>query len=856
MRAGHVVHDLTAGWELATLPPGSASTCAELQAAAPSFRAAIVPGTVAMVTPAEQHAAIDASDHVYRVRFATPAHDPEQGAADRMLLELDGLATISEVWLNGSALCSSRSMFIAVGCDVTDRLRAAGEQNELVIFFRALLPVLRAKQPRGRWPVPMVAEKHVRFVRTTLLGYTPGYCPSIRPVGPYAGVRLIEQRGVAIERVQVQASFEAGSTSGSLHVELEALVLGARTQLQSATLVLEGHGQSVRTALTSSTEAERVSVLGDAVLRDAKPWWPHTHGTPALYDAAIELTFAQRTQRIELGKIGFRSIARSSEAPGDFGLVVNGQPIFCRGASWTPIDLRALHASPSEYDRALRLVRDAGMNMLRVAGTMTYESDAFYARCDELGILVWQDFMFANFDYPVQEPAFASQCREEARQLLQRLSGRPSLAVLCGGSEAEQQPAMMGLPLEVARQPLFHTLLAELCAQAQPGVPYVTNSPSEGSLPFSVNEGPAHYYGVGAYMRRLEDARASRLRFASECLAFSNVPEPETLHAWLGVPVPAVDDRYRAGVVRDLGASWTFGDVTEHYMTELFGGDPKQLALEAPARYFAQSRAASAEMIGRALGIWRAREFGCRGALVWFLRDLGLGAGWGVIDARGVPKAAYYAIKRTCAPIAAYLVDHALDGIVLHVFNDTSELVRGRLEVELYRADGALVVEGNTELTLGPHSEHRARVDALVGQFVDSSYAFRFGPPAHALVAGRFVFTREGQQEQRSDCIAPLGLSGALSVASDSGLTANVRSIGPSRESRAWELTLFAQRFAPFIAIDAAGYDLSDNYFHLAPRTSQRVVLTARDADAAPVITVQPLGAAELLRISLGLKAR
>ena len=136
------------------------------------------------------------------------------------------------------------------------------------------------------------------------------------------------------------------------------------------------------------------------------------------------------------GHVGFRRLQTPADLEADgLSLRVNGVPVFARGAVWTPLDLRAPHAGAAQLRPVLERVVAAGMNMLRVPGTAAYESPAFYDLCDELGILVWQDFMFANLDYPESDDAFTSVVESEASDILDGLAGRPSLAVLCGGSE-------------------------------------------------------------------------------------------------------------------------------------------------------------------------------------------------------------------------------------------------------------------------------------------------------------------------------------------------------------------------------------------------------------------------------------
>src|SRR5581483_5225926 len=304
-------------------------------------------------------------------------------------------------------------------------------------------------------------------------------------------------------------------------------------------------------------------------------WWPHTHGEPALYDAhlAISLDGSDTNTDIDvdLGRIGFRTLTLDTTA-GDFALSVNGVPVFCRGACWTPPDPVSLDCDLESLRQTLEQVRAAGMNMLRVGGTMVYESDAFLDLCDANGILLWQDFMFANMSYPEGDPAFSASVREEARQQLGRLAGRPCLAVLCGNSEGEQQSAMWGAPRDSWSAPLFHETLAQLAREARPDVPYWPSSAHGGEFPHQGNTGTTSYYGVGAYLRPLEDARRSEVRFASECLAFANIPEDKTLARMPGGPaIRCHHPAWKARTPRDLGAGWDFDDVRDHYLARPFG---------------------------------------------------------------------------------------------------------------------------------------------------------------------------------------------------------------------------------------------------------------------------------------------
>ncbi len=303
------------------------------------------------------------------------------------------------------------------------------------------------------------------------------------------------------------------------------------------------------------------------------------------------------------------------------------------------------------------------MNMLRVAGPMVYECDEFLDLCDLRGVLLWQDFMFANMDYPGEDETFLDGVRAEARQQLARLQARPSLAILCGNSEGAQQAAMSGAPRECWAPPLFEKILADLSDEYCPDVPYCPSSTHGGAFPHQANAGPASYYGVGAYLRPLQDARRAEVRFASECLAFANVPEAETLALLTrDSALRCHHALWKERVPRDLGAGWDFDDVRDHYAADLFRIDPMRLRYADHDRYLRVARAVSGEVMAACFAEWRRVRSSCGGALVWFLRDLWPGAGWGVVDATGLPKAAYYYLKRSLQPISLSLSDEGNNG--------------------------------------------------------------------------------------------------------------------------------------------------------------------------------------------------
>lgn len=767
---------------------------------------------------------LDALDAWYRTRLPDPLPEGE------LVLVFEGLATIADVWLDGGHLVHSESMFAEHEADVT---RTARPGSELVVRCRALGTHLAAKRPRPRWRTRLVDQQQLRWIRTSLIGRTPGFCPSVPVVGPHRPVWLESRAGVRV-RSRTVASRALGR-GGEVRVTL--ILEGADASL-GATLEVDGAAGSGRLALSRVAAGGDTRFEGVLTLAEVSRWWPHTHGPRPMSHARIVLS---EGPGIELGRIGFRELAVDRDGDGKgFGLVVNDVPVFCRGACWTTCDLLTLGGGP-DLRRTLELVRDAGMNMLRIGGTMTYESDEFHDLCDELGILVFQDFMFANMDYPVEDPGFRAAVETEVRTLLGRIGHRPSLAVLCGGSEVEQQASMLGLPRELWQGPLFYEVLPRLSAELAPSVPYVPGSPHGGPLPFQTDEGITHYYGVGAYLRPLDDARRSRVRFAAECLAFSNVPSQETIEGVLGdLEMPFHHPRWKERVPRDRGVGWDFEDVRDHYVRSLFGVEPRDVRYADPDRYLALGRAAVGEVIEATFSEFRREGSSCRGALVFYLKDFWDGAGWGVIDARGTPKSAYYHLKRVLQPLSLLATDEGLNGIVLHATNDRPEAIDGRLEVILYRSSEVIVARADRSLRLEARSTRAIRVDEILDRFADSAYAYRFGPPGHDLLVASLVV---GERVETRAFHSPLGPSRPVEL--DLGLTARL-------ESRAGELgvALSTRRFAQNVSLEIPGYLPEDDSFHVEPGGTRLVRLVpGPGAPGAPRGTVSALNSASRVAI-------
>ena len=783
------------------------------------FVPAEVTGTVASVLRQQQGSTLDRDEYWFRCEFAADLPQPDE----EVLLEFGGIATLSEAWLNGRPVLKSDSMFASHRINVSSILR---ERNELLIVCRSLSAALRARrgqQPAARWRTRVVAEQQLRWFRTTLLGRAPGFAPDPAPVGPWRPISLLRRRQVALENWSREVALEGDTGIVRANFEIRPL----RSESRPTSAWLHCGDSSAAVDLSENRVVLRIP--------EVRRWLPHTHGDPELYPVRLELNLSvNSTITFDDVPAGFRSIRFENGE-----LQLNSVPIFCRGAVWTPAD--PVGFSETSLRDRLILLRDGGFNLIRLVGTMTYESEAFHRACDELGLLVWQDMMYANMDYPFADPAFGETARREAESELSRISRHPSTAFICGNSEIEQQVAMLGLDPSMGRGTFFGEELPRIAGRCCPGVPYIPSAPSGGDLPFRTHTGVANYFGVGAYLRPVEDARCAEVPFASECLAFANVPEPELIEKMaLATPggISPIHPAWKRAVSRDAGVGWDFEDVRDHYLKLLYGVDPAALRYSDMYRYWELSRMVSGELMAEVLGEWRRAESPCGGGIILWAADLEPGAGWGILDSEGRPKAPYWFLKRALAPRAIWTTDEGLNGIDIHVANDLPQPLEAWLRVALYKNYEHKTGQAERAISIPPRATVRFGVEQILAKFVDVSYAYRFGPPAQDLIAASL-------HRERGDCPFaqafrfPAGRTAQRVPISDLGIAAESK----RRSDGSIDLLLTARKFANGVRVVAPNTIPSDSYFGIEPGGMRTVTLNPISAAPPRAITLTAINA-------------
>ncbi|MCC2672892.1 MAG: glycoside hydrolase family 2 immunoglobulin protein beta-sandwich, partial [Armatimonadetes bacterium] len=591
---------------------------------------------------------VDEADWAYRTTF----HWTPDPSLPRRVLQFEGLDTVCEVSLNGERIAAHDSMFLPLEVDVTDRLREG--ENELRIDFRS--PVQVGQERRAAYfaaeGLPNVLERFDERAFVRKAGYMSAWDwgPRLLSCGIWRPVALVEYAA----RIRSFTVRQEPLPDGRFRVWTETVVDGDA----EVTLTFGEHSAS-----SSSTALQEL----DLVLDEARLWWPNGMGEQHLYPASVRLGNGQEVRK----RIGLKTIALRREAD-EFGesfeFVVNGRPLWARGANWIPNDSFPSRVTVRDYHAQIADCRALGFNMLRVWGGGFYEAEPFYDACDEAGILVWQDFPYACCYYP-DGPAEQEVARAEAAHHVRRLRDRASLALWCGNNENHQMwQEKWGVPTDhpprYYGEPIYEAVLPGVVAELDPGRPYIPSSPigipPTGPQAGKVNSGgygDSHYWDVwhgrGDWRFYLDsDARfSSEFGFASSC----------SLALWDRTLVPG-DREFEGPIVRwhdKTKKAWETcrGYVTDHY--------PEPQTLEDWV-YYSQLNQRDALRCG--IEHYRRGEF-CKGSLIWQFNDCWPVESWAVQDYRRLLKPAGYELARLYADRLVSLVGAEGEEAV-HVVND------------------------------------------------------------------------------------------------------------------------------------------------------------------------------------------
>jgi beta-mannosidase len=472
------------------------------------------------------------------------------------------------------------------------------------------------------------------------------------------------------------ASIAPGAARLAVGVSVEGLA-GKTAELE---VRITGHGQDV----TTRTGVDTSTVSVECILPEPKLWWPHGSGAQPLYTAVVALRLGEEVVDAVPVVFGVRTV-RLLQEPDDEGrsfiMEINGRKIFCKGADWIPADTFLPRVTDEKYDRLLTMARDANMNMIRVWGGGIYEQDRFYELCDRLGLMVWQDFMFACGEYP-EIPSFLEDVRHEAEQVVLRLRNHPSIVFWCGNNECEwyfctTHPGKS--PDKMRGATIFRDLLPSVVDAVDGTRPYWRSTPFGDGFPNDEGNGNHHEWEVWSAWKDYNGYRDVKARFVSE-FGFQGPPDRRTMER---IMLP--EDRFPQSVVM------------EHHNKQVEG--PERLFRFMAAHFtmpsdwdsfFHTGQLMQAEALRCAVEHWRRRKYRTAGALFWQLNDCWPVTSWAVIDGDLRPKAAYHFARRFFAPTLISFAER--DGMVeVWGTHDGIEDIEGRLAVQIRTLSGKLV---------------------------------------------------------------------------------------------------------------------------------------------------------------------
>ncbi len=712
-------------------------------------------------------------------------------------LVLEGLDTLAEVWLNGRRLAQFDNAFR------THRVALTGANvgaNRLELRFPELIPELNRRQDAQPFPVPYHQPNcplpNGNMIRKPQCDFGWDWNVALAPFGVWGRVAL-----------------EAPGP------RLAGLVVDQRLVGPAVTLEVSAHLTGYQGAVMLSLCGQQVQAQADGgiarfalTVEDAALWWPAGLGPQTLHDLTLTFGAGSETRRIGLRAL---DLVTESDAAGlGFKFRVNGHDTFARGANWIPAD--ALHGRISRdgVRDLLQSAVDAHMNMIRVWGGGRYEPDWFYDLCDELGLMVWQDFMFACHLYPA-DPGFLAEIEAEVRETVLRIGHHASLALWCGDNELigalgwfEESRRDRDRYL-VAYDRLNRTVEAGLKAVA-PKANWWPSSPSPGPLSFgdawhNDASGDMHFWSVWHEGRDFAHYRDVRPRFCSE-FGFQSYPSMEVVA------------RFAAPEDWNIAAP-----VLESHQKNT-GGNAR--IAETMFRYFRfpasfpdfvwLSQIQQGLAIKTAVTAWRSLKPHCMGALYWQLNDTWPVCSWSSLDHGGGWKLMHHMAQGFYAPVTLVAVPTDT-GFALRGVNDGRDATDLALEVFALSLDGALRPLVQAQARLGP----------------DAAEPLADVPP---LAADELLYWRwSGPAGTGEDHLAPNPYKSYDLL--PSGLDVTARAI-----SGGYALTLTARRLSLFATVqsDRPGR-FSHNALTVLPGQSVQITFTPKDAGDTPHFTTTDL---------------
>ena len=709
--------------------------------------------------------------------------DPAALEKSRVLLRCEGLDTLATVRVNGVEVGRADNMFRLWEFDVKGVLKPG--KNEIEIAFDSVLPTIAAGQKRQSlhtWGGML--GKGSGWVRKAPYMFGWDWGPALLTCGIWRDISIVAFDA----RLGDVAVRQDHSQKGKVELAVRASAEGAARAV-AAKVSFDGRAVAEsRGDLVEGAVEEYLSI------DDPRLWWPNGLGEQPLYQVDVDLLDAAgKVIDRQSRRIGLRTTElqlKTDEHP--LRLLVNGVPIFVKGASWIPSDNFPTRATAESLRKYVDDAAAANFNTLRVWGGGIYEDDAFYDRCDERGILLWHDFMFSCNCYPAFDAPFMANVRGEIADMVRRLRHHPSIAVWCGNNEVGYLVGDAWDDTHMARadyDALFKKLIPNIVSALDPGAPYVPGSPELGDQ---------HYWGVWHGKLGFETYETIH-GFVTE-FGMQSFAEPKTVASFT---TPADRESVVSDVMKSHQKSTGSGQ----------NSNGNELILHYVVDYFRKPKDFESTLwvsqIMQAYGIqwgaehWRRERPESNGVLYWQYNDCWPGQSWSSVDYFHRWKALHYAAKRFYAPLlVSGAADEKAGEVKLFVCSDLRTDATGKLSWALTDTAGKVLGEGSEDVAI-PKQASGVAAAVPVGD------ALKQVGKEKLLVWSRL----EVDGKVASENLTLLAKPKELQLA-DPSLKADVAADG-----EAYKITLTADRPALWTWLELDGVDAawSDNFVHVRP---------------------------------------
>ncbi len=647
----------------------------------------------------------------------------------KILIRFKGIDTYSDLYLNDKYIGATDDMFLTYEYDVKSLLNSGVNRLKVLIKSPTNMGLEYLKKYRIKL-TNFMGLPGIPYLRKPQFSFGWDWGPKLPDISIWQSVELIGYDDIRISSVYPIQRFKYNKDPSEItnpeefsNTNVESINLKIEVEIETNNLDLKSLGYKINVELISPDEKliskeeelkEKYQIL-ELKVNNPLLWWTNDLGQQNLYNLKVSIQKEGIIDQSNI-KIGIRDIKliRKPDKWGEsFYFLLNGVPVFAKGANWIPVDCFIPRGKKiGLYELNLKYAKEANMNMLRVWGGGLYEDDLFYDLCDELGILVWQDFPFACSLHPIYEKFF-ELVKNEAIQNIKRLRHRACLALWCGNNEVEIYfivYAGLARLFSVKKlkayksgyRRMFEEMLPDLVKKYDPQHDYWPSSPSNGGgsnkrglrHSISSNRGDSHFWKVWHLNAPFSAYRKFDSRFMSE-YGFESFPAMKTIKNFC----PISQFNFNSPIMENHQKNRAGNKKIMKYMKRRFS---------IPEKFEQQvilSQITHAEAIEYGIEHWRRNrnEFHCMGSLYWQLNDCWPVASWASIDYYGRWKALHYIAKRAYQPLFASVKEER-ENVEFWVTNDYREIKKGILKWRILNSDGDILLDGSKNLQISPCS--------------------------------------------------------------------------------------------------------------------------------------------------------